>query len=198
MLIFSFPVAITPFFGVFGHPLPTRLIVPLFQYLNAVNTMKTISTCLAFNDQAEEAVNFYIALFPNSRILDATPSIEGAPAPAGRPMAISFELNGREYLALNGGSYFTFSEGMSLLVVCETQQEIDEYWAKLSEGGQTGPCGWLKDKFGVSWQVAPHQLDEMLLDKDTTRAKRVFEAMCKMSKIDLGELQRAYNEELVA
>lgn len=154
--------------------------------------MQTISTCLAFSNQAEEAVNFYVSIFPNSRIINLTRNAEGGPGPVGSVLAISFELDGHEYLALNGGSFFTFSEGMSLMVNCENQQQIDTYWEKLSEGGQTGPCGWLKDRFGVSWQVAPIQLDAMLRDADPAKAKRVFEAMCRMSKIDLGALEEAY------
>ncbi|GAB3499933.1 hypothetical protein GCM10027341_24240 [Spirosoma knui] len=112
--------------------------------------------------------------------------------PQGSVMAITFQLEGQEIMAMNGGSYFTFSEGISLFVDCKSQQEIDTYWERLSEGGQKGPCGWLKDKFGVSWQVAPSAMDNMLQDEDPEKAQRVMAAMLKMTKIDIKQLEEAY------
>ena len=147
---------------------------------------KKITTFLTFNDQAEEAMNFYTSIFPDSRILGTTPG------PSGKLMSGTFELAGQEFMALNGGPTFGFAQGISLFVDCETQDEVDELWEKLCEGGKPGPCGWLTDRFGVSWQVIPRALPELLGDEDPEKAKRVMEAMLQMSKIEVDGLRKAY------
>ena len=147
---------------------------------------KKITTFLTFNDQAEEAMNFYTSIFPGSRIVSTTPG------PDGKVMTGTFELAGQEYMALNGGPTFGFAQGFSLYVDCETQDEVDELWEKLCEGGEPGPCGWLTDRFGVSWQVIPRALPELLSDEDPEKAKRVMEAMLQMSKIEVDGLRAAY------
>jgi predicted 3-demethylubiquinone-9 3-methyltransferase (glyoxalase superfamily) len=154
--------------------------------------MQTITTFLTFNNQAEEAANFYTSIFSNSKIVRVTHYGEEAPMPKGSVMSVTFQLDGQEFIALNGGSYFTFSEGISLFVDCKSQAEVDTYWERLSEGGAKGPCGWLKDKFGVSWQVAPSALDNMLQDEDPKKAQQVMAAMMNMSKIDIQQLEEAY------
>ena len=153
--------------------------------------MPKITTFLTFDDQAEEAVNFYTSIFENSRILSTNRYGDAGPGPKGSLMTATFELEGEEFIALNGGPSFSFSQGISLLVRCETQAEVDELWEKLSEGGQQGPCGWLTDKFGVSWQVVPRILGELLSDPDPEKSKRVMEAMLQMTKIEIEPLQRA-------
>lgn len=153
--------------------------------------MQRITTFLTFNNQAEEAVNLYVSIFPNSRILSINRYGEGAPIPAGTVMSATFELDGQQFTALNGGPHFTFSDGISLFVSCQTQEEVDELWAKLSAGGSPGPCGWLKDKFGVSWQIIPTVLGELLGDPDPAKAQRVMQAMLQMSKIDIATLRQA-------
>nr|PZN68118.1 MAG: hypothetical protein DIU58_01085 [Sphaerobacter thermophilus] len=154
---------------------------------------QTITPCLWFNGQAEEATNFYLSVFPNSEVLNVTRYTEVGPGEPGSVVTISFQLNGQEYLALNGGPEFKFNEAVSFIIDCATQEEVDHYWEKLTaDGGEPGPCGWLKDKFGVSWQVVPSILDEYLRDEDRERANRVMETMLKMSKLDIAELQRAY------
>jgi predicted 3-demethylubiquinone-9 3-methyltransferase (glyoxalase superfamily) len=158
------------------------------------DTVQKITTFLTFDDQAEEAANLYVSLFPDSRIVSVSRYGEGAPAPAGTAMSVSFLLAGQEFMALNGGPQFTFSDGISLYVDCATQEEVDYLWEQLSEGGEKGPCGWLKDKFGVSWQVIPTALGEMLQDKDPKKARAVMQAMLQMSKIDIATLRRAYDE----
>lgn len=160
------------------------------------NTMQKITPFLWFDDQAEEAVNFYVSIFRNSRIKGtARYDDEGAKA-AGRPkgsvMTVQFELNGQEFVALNGGPIFKFTEAISFVVNCETQEELDHFWQKLSAGGQQVQCGWLKDKFGVSWQVVPTILGEMLQDKDPDKSQRVMAAMLKMKKINIEALRKAY------
>ncbi len=150
-----------------------------------------ITTFLTYNDQAEEAVNLYTSVFPNSKVLSMTRYGEGGPGPTGSVMTASFELDGQEFMALNGGPSFSFAEGISLFVNCETQEDLDELWEKLSKGGEKGPCGWLKDRFGVSWQIVPRILGEMLGDKDSEKSKRVMNAMLQMSKIDIQGLKRA-------
>jgi predicted 3-demethylubiquinone-9 3-methyltransferase (glyoxalase superfamily) len=157
--------------------------------------MKKITTFLTFKDQAEEAVKLYTSVFKNSRILSTTRYGEAGPAAKGRLMTANFELDGQEFVALNGGPSFEFSQGISLLVDCETQAEVDEYWEKLSAGGEKGPCGWLTDRFGVSWQVVPRVLSEMLSDRDPAKSGRVMKAMLQMSKIDIAQLERAYEGE---
>jgi predicted 3-demethylubiquinone-9 3-methyltransferase (glyoxalase superfamily) len=154
--------------------------------------MQKITTFLTFNDQAEEAVNFYTSVFENSKIVSTTRYGEAGPGPAGTLMTASFELEGQEFMALNGGPSFTFSQGISLFVDCETQAEVDELWEKLSEEGARGPCGWLTDKYGVSWQIIPRVLGEMLRDEDAERSQRVMKAMLQMSKIDIEGLKQAY------
>ena len=154
---------------------------------------KKITTFLTFKDQAEEAVTFYTSIFKNSRITSSSRYGEGAPGPKGALMAANFELDGQEFVALNGGPSFQFSQGFSLMVDCEDQAEVDEYWTKLTAGGgEPGPCGWLTDRFGVSWQIVPRALTEMLGDEDPAKAGRVMQAMLKMSKIDVAQLEQAY------
>jgi predicted 3-demethylubiquinone-9 3-methyltransferase (glyoxalase superfamily) len=156
--------------------------------------MQKITTFITFDNQAEEAVNFYVSVFRNSKILNMNRYGEGGPMPAGTVMGGSFLLEGQEFMALNGGPHFSFSDGISLYVNCETQEEVDELWEKLSEGGEKGPCGWLKDKFGVSWQIIPSVLGQLLQDEDPRKAGNVMQAMLKMSKIDIETLRRAYEQ----
>lgn len=161
--------------------------------------MQKITTCLWFDTQAEEAANFYVSLFKNSGIKNiARYPAEGqeiTKKPAGSVMTVTFELEGREFIALNGGPDFKFTESMSLVVNCETQEEIDEYWEKLTAGGKEVQCGWLQDKYGLSWQITPPVLDEMLQDKDPEKAARVMKAMLQMKKLDIQTLQQAYEQE---
>jgi predicted 3-demethylubiquinone-9 3-methyltransferase (glyoxalase superfamily) len=157
-----------------------------------------IAPCLWFDDQAEAAVDFYTAIFKNSRIVtisrygEAGHEVHGRPA--GTVMAVAFELDGQAFTALNGGPLFTFNEAVSFQVSCETQEEVDYYWERLAEGGdeRAQQCGWLKDRYGVSWQVVPVALVEMISDPDPARSGRTMEAMLRMKKIDIGELKRAY------
>jgi predicted 3-demethylubiquinone-9 3-methyltransferase (glyoxalase superfamily) len=160
--------------------------------------MQKITTFLTFDHQAEEAVNFYTSIFPDSRIVGTSRYGDAGPGPKGSLMTATFELAGQQFMALNGGSSFAFAQGISLFVSCETQEEVDEYWEKLSDGGEKGPCGWLTDKFGVSWQVVPRVLGEMLNDEDPERARRVMNAMLQMSKIEIEGLRRAYESEETA
>jgi predicted 3-demethylubiquinone-9 3-methyltransferase (glyoxalase superfamily) len=153
---------------------------------------KKITTFLTYDDRAEEAMNFYTSIFDNSRILSTSRYGEAGPAPAGTFMTGTFELAGQEFMTLNGGPSFTFSQGISLFVDCETQEEVDELWEKLSEGGEKGPCGWLTDKFGVSWQIIPRALGELLNDPDAEKSERVMKAMLQMGKIEIEGLRRAY------
>jgi predicted 3-demethylubiquinone-9 3-methyltransferase (glyoxalase superfamily) len=157
--------------------------------------MQKITTFLTFDNQAEEAMNLYVSVFKNSKILNVSRYGEGAPAPAGSVMSATFELEGQEFIALNGGPHFTFADGISLFVGCETQDEVDVLWEKLSAGGEKGPCGWLKDKFGVSWQIIPTALGQMLGDKDPQKAQNVMQAMLQMTKIDIAALRRAYEQK---
>lgn len=154
--------------------------------------MPRVVTFLTFNDQAEEAARFYTSIFPNSRITGTTRFPEGAPAPAGTVMTVSFELDGREFVALNGGPQFSFSQGISISVQCETQEEVDAYWAKLTDGGEEVACGWLTDRFGVSWQINPTILMEMLSHPDPVKVKKAMDAMYTMTKIDTAALKRAW------
>jgi predicted 3-demethylubiquinone-9 3-methyltransferase (glyoxalase superfamily) len=155
-----------------------------------------ITPFLWFDNQAEEAVNFYTSIFENSKIGSAARYDEEGSKAAGRPkgsvMTVAFQLAGQDFVALNGGPVFKFTEAVSFVVNCETQKEVDHFWEKLSAGGEEVQCGWLKDKFGLSWQVVPTVLSEMLQDKDPQKAKRVMAAMLKMKKIDIAELRRAY------
>ena len=154
--------------------------------------MQKITTFLTFNDQAEEAVNLYTSLFRNSRVVSTSRYGEAGPGPKGSVMGASFQLEGQDFIALNGGPQFTFAQGISLFVSCQTQEEIDRLYEKLSEGGEKQPCGWVKDKFGVSWQIVPPVLGEMLGDKDPEKAKRVMLAMLQMHKLDIKTLEHAY------
>jgi predicted 3-demethylubiquinone-9 3-methyltransferase (glyoxalase superfamily) len=153
-----------------------------------------ITPFLWFDANAEEAAKYYASIFKNSKILRVTRYGEAGPGPRGTVMTVEFQLAGQEFVALNGGPQFKFTEAISLVVNCDTQKEVDEYWNKLSAGGQQVQCGWLKDKFGLSWQVAPTVLSEMLADPDPQRSKRVMEAMLQMKKIDIAALQKAYAE----
>jgi len=155
--------------------------------------MQKITTFLSYNGQAEEAVNLYTSIFENSKIISISYYGEAGPAPAGTFMSAIFELDGQTFYALNGGPMFTFSYGISLFVNCTTQDEIDYYWEKLSEGGEKGQCGWLKDKFDVSWQVAPRAVFDMLNDKDAEKSSRVMQAMLKMHKLDIQLLKNAHD-----
>jgi predicted 3-demethylubiquinone-9 3-methyltransferase (glyoxalase superfamily) len=157
------------------------------------NRMQKISPFLWFNDQAEEAMNFYVSIFKNSKIVSLSRYGDAGPGPKGQVMVGVFELEGQRFMALNGGPQFHFTEAISLYVDCETQAEVDELWAKLTAGGQESRCGWLKDKFGLSWQIIPKALGQMMADKDPEKAKRVMIAMLKMSKIDIAALKRAYD-----
>jgi predicted 3-demethylubiquinone-9 3-methyltransferase (glyoxalase superfamily) len=153
--------------------------------------MQKITTFLTFNNQAEEAMKFYASVFKNSKIVSTMRFPEGGPAPKGSVLGGTIELEGQRFMVLNGGPYFTFAQGISLFVNCETQGEIDDLWEKLSEGGETQQCGWLKDRFGVSWQIVPSILGELLQSKDAGKAKRTMEAMLKMSKFDIKTLRDA-------
>ncbi len=154
--------------------------------------MQKITTFLTFDNQAEEAANLYVSLFNNSKITSVSRYGEGGPGPKGSAMSVSFVLDGQEFIVLNGGPHFTFADGISLYVNCQTQEEVDRLWNKLSEGGEKGQCGWLKDKFGVSWQIIPGALGELLGDPDPGKAQNVMQAMLKMTKIDIAGLRRAY------
>ena len=150
-----------------------------------------INPFLWFDSQAEEAARFYTSIFANSKILRVTRYGDGGPRPKGTVMTVDFVLDGERVQALNGGPAFKFNEAISLVVNCDTQEEIDHYWTALSAGGEQGPCGWLKDRYGVSWQVNPTVLPELLSDADPDKAQRVMDAVFKMSKLDIAELERA-------
>jgi len=160
-----------------------------------VRQMQKIAPFLWFNDNAEEAMNFYVSVFKNSKIVRTDRYGDAGPGAKGTLMSGTFQLEGQEFYALNGGPQFKFTEAISLFVNCETQQEVDELWAKLTaDGGEESQCGWLKDKFGLSWQIIPTALGEMLGDKDPERSKRVMEAMLKMRKIDIKALDQARDQ----
>ena len=154
--------------------------------------MQKITPYLWFDNQAEEAASFYVSLFENSGISSASRFGEGVPGPAGSVMTVNFQIEGQEFIALNGGPYFKFTEAISLFVNCETQEEVDELWAKLTEGGEEGQCGWLKDRYGLSWQIVPTVLGELLGDPDPKKAQNVMQAMLQMRKLDIAALRRAY------
>ena len=160
--------------------------------------MQKITPCLWFDNQAEEAVNFYISIFKNSKIMNVArygeAGAEAAKRPKGTVMIITFQLESQEFMALNGGPVFTFSPAISLLVNCETQEEINGLWDRLSEGGEKGQCGWLKDKYGVSWQIVPSILGKMMLDKNAEKTEKVMKAMLQMNKIDIKTLKQAYEQ----
>jgi predicted 3-demethylubiquinone-9 3-methyltransferase (glyoxalase superfamily) len=150
-----------------------------------------ITTFLWFDSNAEEAANFYTSIFPDSKILNIARYGDAGPGPKGSVMTVSFQLAGQDFVALNGGPTFKFNEAISLLVHCDTQEEVDSYWEQLGAGGSTQACGWLKDKFGLSWQITPDILLELIQDRDPARADRVMRAMMKMVKIDIAEIKRA-------
>lgn len=153
-----------------------------------------VSTCLWFDDNAEEAVDFYTSVFKNARINAVTHYTEAGPRPKGTVLTIAFELDGRDFMALNGGPHFSFSPAVSLIVTCADQDEVDEMWGKLIEGGEAQQCGWLTDRFGLSWQIIPAALQDMVQGADEDRVNRVMEALLKMIKLDLGELERVWNQ----
>ncbi len=157
--------------------------------------MQKITPYLWFDDNAEEAANFYVSIFKNSKIGSVTRYGDAGPGPKGKVMIVTFEIEGLEFVALNGGPQFKFTEAISLFVNCATQAEVDELWEKLSAGGEKGPCGWLKDKYGLSWQIIPEALMDLMQDKDPEKSRRVTEAMLKMSKIDIAALRRAYEQK---
>ena len=157
--------------------------------------MQKIKPFLWFDHQAEEAANFYVSIFKNSRILSAARYGEAGPGPAGSVMTINFQLDGQEFIALNAGPLFKFTEAISFFVTCDTQEEVNYFWSKLiAGGGQESQCGWLKDKFGLSWQVIPTALTELMADKDSKKSQRVMQAMLQMKKIDIVALKRAAQE----
>ncbi len=153
--------------------------------------MQKISPFLWFDDKAEEAVDFYASVFKNSKILNISRYGDAGPGPKGAVMSVTFELNGQEFMALNGGPLFKFSEAISFFVHCETQQEVDELWEKLSASGEQQRCGWLKDKYGLSWQIVPTVLGKLLNQSDPGKSKKVMEAMLKMNKLDINGLRQA-------
>jgi predicted 3-demethylubiquinone-9 3-methyltransferase (glyoxalase superfamily) len=153
--------------------------------------MQKLTPCLWFDTQGEEAAELYTSIFPNSRITQVSRYGEAAPGKTGSVMTVEFELDGQAFTALNGGPQFTFNEAISFQVSCADQAEVDRYWDTLGEGGEHGPCGWLKDRFGVSWQIVPKRLPELLEDSDSEKANRVMAAMLKMGKLDVAELERA-------
>ncbi len=155
--------------------------------------MQKITPFLWFDDKAEEAMNFYVSLFRNSKVLKVTRYGEAGPGPKGAVMSATFQLEGQEFFALNGGPQFRFTPAISFFVNCETQQEVDDLWEKLSQGGRKDRCGWLQDRYGLSWQIIPTALGRMLQDEDAEKAKRVMLAMLQMDKIDIARLQQAYD-----
>jgi predicted 3-demethylubiquinone-9 3-methyltransferase (glyoxalase superfamily) len=154
--------------------------------------MKKITPFLWFNDNAEEAMKFYVSIFKNSKVLKVARYGESGPGEKGTVMTARFQLNGQEFVALNGGPHFKFTEAISFVVNCGTQEEVDELWEKLSEGGEESQCGWLKDKYGLSWQIVPTVLAELLQDKDAEKSNRVMKAMLQMDKLDIKTLKQVY------
>ncbi len=155
--------------------------------------MQKITPFLWFNDNAEEAMTFYISIFKNSKVMSVTKYGDAGPGPSGSVMSTTFQLEGQDFYALNGGPAYTFSPAVSLFVSCETQEEVDTLWGKLLEGGKSHRCGWVQDRFGLTWQIIPTALGKMLGDKDSARANRVMSAMMQMDKIDITRLQNAYD-----
>jgi predicted 3-demethylubiquinone-9 3-methyltransferase (glyoxalase superfamily) len=153
--------------------------------------MQKIRPCLWFDTEGEEAAKFYTSIFPNSNIVDVSRYGSAGPRTEGTVMQVTFELDGQEFFALNGGPNFTFNEAISLEVVCESQEEVDRYWDALADGGEAGPCGWLNDRYGVSWQIVPKALYELLGDTDREKSQRVMAAMLKMGKIEIAGLEQA-------
>jgi predicted 3-demethylubiquinone-9 3-methyltransferase (glyoxalase superfamily) len=156
--------------------------------------MNKITPFLWFDDKAEEAMNFYVSIFKNSKVLDISRYGKNAPYPEGTAFLVTFQLDGQNVMALNAGPEFKFTEAISMYVNCETQAEVDTLWEKLSEGGEESQCGWLKDKYGLSWQIVPTALGRLMGDKDPEKASRVMQAMLQMSKIDIKKLQEAYEQ----
>jgi predicted 3-demethylubiquinone-9 3-methyltransferase (glyoxalase superfamily) len=156
--------------------------------------MPKITPYLWFDNNAEEAIQFYSSIFKNSKTVNVSRYGEGGPLPKGTLMSATFEVEGQQFMALNGGPHFKFNEAISFFVNCETQEEVDELWEKLSEGGEEGRCGWLKDKYGLSWQIIPSILGKLMQDEDAGKAKKVMEAMFKMDKIDIKALKQAYEK----
>lgn len=150
-----------------------------------------ITPCLWFDTESEPAAAFYTSVFENSRILNVTHYTEAGPREAGMVLTVEFELDGQRFIALNGGPQFTFDEAVSFTITCETQEEVDYYWDALGEGGSYGPCGWLRDRFGLAWQVVPDGMVELFSDPDPERARRAMAAMLKMSKLDIAEMRQA-------
>ncbi|HVB04338.1 MAG TPA: VOC family protein [Chitinophagaceae bacterium] len=150
-----------------------------------------IKPCLWFNDQAEEAMNFYISVFPHSKVGDVSYYGDAGPGTKGSVMVVTFQLEGQDFMGLNGGPNFKFNEALSLVVECESQEEVDEFWEKLSEGGQKSQCGWLKDKYGLSWQIVPAALGKLMTGLDKEKTNKVMQALLKMTKIDLEALRKA-------
>jgi len=154
--------------------------------------MQRITPFLWFNNEAQEAAQFYTSIFNNSKLGGVSRNTESSPGPTGSVMVASFQLDGQNFIALNGGPQYKFTEAVSFVVHCDTQEEVDYYWEKLSEGGSKGRCGWLKDKFGLSWQVVPATLGQLMQDKDTAKVKRMTEAMMQMDKLDIAALREAH------
>jgi predicted 3-demethylubiquinone-9 3-methyltransferase (glyoxalase superfamily) len=157
--------------------------------------MQKITPFLWYDGKAEEAASLYVSIFKNSKIVTVTRYGDAGPGPKGSVMIVKFQLEGQDFIAINGGPQFTFTPAISLVVDCKTQQEVDEFWDKLSEGGEKIQCGWLRDKYGVSWQIVPSILPELMADKDPEKTKRVMKAMLQMTKIDIKALQQAYDEK---
>lgn len=157
--------------------------------------MQKITTFLWFNDNAGEAADFYVSIFKNSKIVSVTRNGDAGPGPKGSVLVVTFQIEGQEFIALNGGPQYSFTPAISLLVNCETQAEVDELWGKLSEGGKEVQCGWLQDKYGLSWQIVPRIFFELMQDKDPVKSQRVFKAMMQMVKFDIEGLKRAYRGE---
>jgi len=156
--------------------------------------LQKISPFLWFDQQAEEAARFYISIFPNSSITKIGRYTDAGPGPKGSVMTVAFQLDGQEFTALNGGPVFKFNEAVSFVVNCDTQQEVDHFWERLSQGGQIIECGWLKDKYGLAWQIVPRVLMEMIVDADPAKVDRVMRAMMKMKKLEIAPLEKAYQE----
>lgn len=155
--------------------------------------MQKINACLWFDNQAEEAAEYYVSVFDNARITSISRFGEGAPGPAGQAMAVEFDLEGQKFQALNGGPAFSFTEAVSFVVDCSTQDEVDRYWNALTDGGSEGQCGWLKDRYGVSWQIVPSALGGLIGGQDSAGSQRALQAMLGMKKLDIAELQKAYD-----
>ena len=162
--------------------------------MSALESFPRITPFLWFNNNAEEAATFYTSIFNNSKILETSRYTDAGPGPKGSVMSVIFQLEGQQFYALNGGPHFSFTPAISLFVDCQTQEEVDTLWNKLLEGGKPNQCGWLTDKFGLSWQIIPTALTKLLHDKDPQKSNRVMQAMLKMIKIDINQLKQAYDQ----